>query len=179
MTSTPTPTPLIVQIVSENQTPWWWAGALTGFFVLLAALVAFLSLRASDKRKLEREDRRQWDRDIKKQYLDAIALIDKLSDLHRRHTHVRMEDISVASNRKRLQTHAAAEEILNKLQRIADEFDLFAVKDLSDAMNDVVQVAYKITANLHDGIADKVDRQKLAHESMKLTGATKKALRIS
>jgi hypothetical protein len=47
----------------------WLGPLLTGGFVLVAAVIALLSLRWSDLRKLTREDRRQWDAELKASYV--------------------------------------------------------------------------------------------------------------
>ena len=65
----PSPTPILVQIVSQEPPPVWLGPLLTGGFVLLAAFIALLSLRWSDLRKLAREDRRQWDAELKIAYV--------------------------------------------------------------------------------------------------------------
>jgi hypothetical protein len=81
-----------VQLISENQTPWWWGGALTGSFVVIAALVAFFSLKASDRRKLSREDRRQWDVIIKDGFISTSTAMNSLVLLSADHTDVLDED---------------------------------------------------------------------------------------
>lgn len=65
----PTPTPALVQFVGQQPPPVWLGPLLTGGFVLVAAIIALLSLRWSDLRKLGREDRRQWDADLKASYI--------------------------------------------------------------------------------------------------------------
>lgn len=76
---TPSPSPLGVHVVTDGA-PWWWVPVLlqafaTGFFVLAAALIALKSLEASDKRKLEREDQRQWDSERKAAFVAISSSI--------------------------------------------------------------------------------------------------------
>ena len=68
-TMSPTPAPVVVQLVGQEPPPVWLGPLLTGGFVLVAAIIALLSLRWSDLRKLAREDRRQWDADLKASYI--------------------------------------------------------------------------------------------------------------
>lgn len=65
----PTPAPVLVQLIGQEPPPVWLGPLLTGAFVLVAAIIALLSLRWSDLRKLAREDRRQWDADLKASYI--------------------------------------------------------------------------------------------------------------
>lgn len=78
--STPAPTssPLLVQVTGVSANPPWLVPLLTGAFVLAAALIALLSLYLSDHRKLAREDRRQWDKEIRETYLRISADVDLL-----------------------------------------------------------------------------------------------------
>lgn len=73
----PSPAPSALHVVLDGGSPVWLAPLLTGTFVLIAALItagiAFLSVRASDRRKLSREDRRQWDNELKRAYLAINA----------------------------------------------------------------------------------------------------------
>ncbi|MBT1631519.1 hypothetical protein [Curtobacterium flaccumfaciens] len=71
-----------MQVLTDGVAPVWLAPLLTGLFVLAAALItagiAFLSLRASDRRKLEREDRRQWDNELKAAYVTIAAQVSEV-----------------------------------------------------------------------------------------------------
>jgi hypothetical protein len=78
---TPTPTPIQVQLVGGSTAPIWLAPLLTGAFVLLAALIALVSLWLSDVRKLHREDRRQWDSELLVSYLAIEKSVSSLRDL--------------------------------------------------------------------------------------------------
>lgn len=75
--------PLDVHLIIDNAAPVWLVPAMTGGFVLLAALItggiAFFSLRASDKRKLRREDSRQWDTELKSIYVAISTQMTKLN----------------------------------------------------------------------------------------------------
>ncbi|MFB9443455.1 hypothetical protein Dvina_40810 [Dactylosporangium vinaceum] len=42
-------------------------------FLLIGALIAFLSTAASDRRRVAREDRRQWDKAIRDAGVDIAA----------------------------------------------------------------------------------------------------------
>lgn len=50
--------------------PWWGVPLIAGAFLLTGALIAFISTSVSDRRKLAREDRRQWDREIRDSYVE-------------------------------------------------------------------------------------------------------------
>jgi len=99
-TMSPTPAPVVVQLVGQEPPPVWLGPLLTGGFVLVAAIIALLSLRWSDLRKLAREDRRQWDSDLKASYV-AIS------------EHVRAVRVVLGRNEG---TKAYAEKILTTLE---------------------------------------------------------------
>lgn len=54
------------QILASEKSPWWGIPLITGLATLFGALVAFISTRASDRRKARHEDNRRYDEEIKK-----------------------------------------------------------------------------------------------------------------
>ncbi|WP_437770618.1 hypothetical protein [Arthrobacter sp. KNU40] len=60
----PSPPPVIINM-PDTGAPWWGVPLLAGIFVLIGALAAFLSTRASDRRKSKNEDARRYDEEIK------------------------------------------------------------------------------------------------------------------
>lgn len=51
-----TPPPVIINM-PDTGAPWWGVPLLAGLFVIIGALVTFISTKASDKRKAKREDK--------------------------------------------------------------------------------------------------------------------------
>jgi len=85
--TTPAAEPDQVQTAAASA-PWWLQILLqalaTGIFVLGAALITFRSVQASDRRKLEREDQRQWDNERKQAFVAIAAAISAAQlELHR------------------------------------------------------------------------------------------------
>lgn len=60
--------------------PWWGVPLIAGGFLLTGALIAFISTSVSDRRKLAREDRRQWDREIRDSYIEISDQVDLIVD---------------------------------------------------------------------------------------------------
>lgn len=56
----------------DGGAPVWLGPLFTGVFVLAAAVIALVSLYFSDRRKLRREDQRQWDAQLTTAYLAII-----------------------------------------------------------------------------------------------------------
>lgn len=52
----PTPPPVIINM-PDTGAPWWGVPLLAGLFVIIGAAVTYFSTRASDKRKVKREDK--------------------------------------------------------------------------------------------------------------------------
>ncbi|MFJ3322000.1 hypothetical protein [Curtobacterium sp. NPDC086286] len=67
----------------DGTAPVWQGPLLTGLFVLaaagLTAGVAFFSLWLSDRRKLRREDQRQWDSELKQSY---VTIVDQTREVY-------------------------------------------------------------------------------------------------
>lgn len=129
--STPTPTssPLLVQVTGLSANPPWLVPLLTGAFVLAAALIALLSLYLSDRRKLAREDRRQWDREIRETYLEISADVELLR-------------LILANSYNRLPSinrfdEPGVEEARNRVFRNCRELELIAPKSVVEAANAV------------------------------------------
>ncbi|ROS46199.1 hypothetical protein [Curtobacterium sp. PhB78] len=80
--------------------PWWLPPLLTGAFVLAAAFITLGSLWLSDRRKLCREDRRQWDRELKDNYIGVAAEMGPLLVLLQ---HAGSHDLDVETMRGHLQ----------------------------------------------------------------------------
>ena len=69
MNPTPSPTPFIVQVISDGSTAPWLTPLLAGLFLIVGAFIAFMSTALSDRRKLRRDDLRQWDKEIRDTFL--------------------------------------------------------------------------------------------------------------
>ncbi|MDB6425899.1 hypothetical protein [Curtobacterium sp. 20TX0008] len=72
------PTPLPVRLVQQHDPNVLVAPLLTGGFVLIASLIAVASLYYSDTRKMRREDQRQWDAELRGNYVRIIESLEPL-----------------------------------------------------------------------------------------------------
>lgn len=77
----PTPAPIIINMPSTGA-EWWAPYALAGMFVIIGAVIGLLSTKLSDKRKHAADDRRQWDKDIRETYSEAVGSSRIFSSLH-------------------------------------------------------------------------------------------------
>lgn len=167
MIPTPIPSPLVVQIITDNQTPWWASGALTGAFLLIVAIIAFLSLKASDKRKLEREDQRQWDILIKDAYLQAASDISSILQLTLKQYETDSPGVSLAK----------ATQARDRLQNRGREFHLIAPK-ASEAMDDVAHKAATLISQWSGDFVWDIQRQDLIVARDRLFTQVKNTLRL-
>jgi hypothetical protein len=77
----PTPPPVIINMpASAPGAPWWAPYLLAGLFVVVGATIGLLSTRLSDKRKQASDDLRQWDKEIRTLYLEAMDHYKKLQE---------------------------------------------------------------------------------------------------
>ncbi len=70
----PTPPPIVINNLPTpaSGAPWWAPYLLAGLFVLVGATIGLLSTKLSDKRKQAGDDLRQWDKEIRTLYLEAM-----------------------------------------------------------------------------------------------------------
>lgn len=85
--TTPSPVPIVINM-PESSSPWWGVPVLAGIFLLVGAVIAYLSLKASDNRKAAREDQRRWDDVVRieaRKFLSSTAQVSKaLEVLHKK-----------------------------------------------------------------------------------------------
>ena len=171
MNPTPSPTPFMVQLITDNQTPWWWGGALTGSFVVLAALVAFFSLRASDKRKLAREDLRQWDILIKDRVIAIEPAIEWVMNIS--------ETWDTQTETLRASSRAAAVSLTERLSDLETEFLLIAPDDVYTATANLLDASRKLDRAFRLGTNISVAEGDFAIAHVDFLLAIKKGLRLS
>jgi hypothetical protein len=66
----PVPIALAPAAPVPGSAPWWGVPVIAGGFLLAGAVIAFVAISLSDRRRLKREDRRLWDREIRDAYLE-------------------------------------------------------------------------------------------------------------
>lgn len=75
----PVPSALAPAAPVPGPAPWWGLPVVAGGFLLAGALLAFLAIALSDRRKLNREDRRRWDREIRDTYLEITRHLARIT----------------------------------------------------------------------------------------------------
>lgn len=65
----------IGECAAASTAPWWGTPLLTGGFVLVAALIALASNHRLKNSELERQDRRQWDAEILRVWIEIFKLV--------------------------------------------------------------------------------------------------------
>jgi hypothetical protein len=173
----PSPSPILVQLVNEESLPVWLTQLIPGLFVLIAAVIALASLRASDKRRLGREDRRQWDSELKASY---VALGEEVSKVRR----------ALASTQR---THDEGKELVLTLEAamtaVSEHVRLFELIAEPKLVEEANKVGSRLAAVWQRawlaGIEDEVDLRWTARESLEiddcldgLRGEIRKALRV-
>ncbi|MFJ9780146.1 hypothetical protein ACIRSS_11220 [Amycolatopsis sp. NPDC101161] len=73
------PVPAALAPAAPGSAPWWGVPVIAGGFLLAGAVIAFLATSLSDRRRLNREDRRQWDRDIRDAYLEITRYFGRIT----------------------------------------------------------------------------------------------------
>ncbi len=64
---------------ASGSAPWWGVPVIAGGFLLAGAVLAFVAIALSDRRKLTREDRRRWDREIRDTYLEITRHLARIT----------------------------------------------------------------------------------------------------
>ncbi|ROS46194.1 hypothetical protein [Curtobacterium sp. PhB78] len=133
---TPSPSPLDVHVITDSA-PGWVTPLLTGAFVLAAASIttggALFSLWFSDRRKLRREDQRQWDNDLKKAYVAIASAVSRAQ--------LELARLGPSNPRQRLDAVLEqTEEAMRVVQEQVELLQLIAPVAVSDAANDVLEI---------------------------------------
>ena len=119
--------------------PWWAVASLAGLFALIGGGITVIAGYYSDRRKLNRDDTRQWDIRLKDQSIPVVAIADELYEFQR--TEGLIPDVS------------RAEALTEESQRIAQEFMLIAPTDLVQAVREVrnegLYLTNKVKRNPH------------------------------
>lgn len=104
-----------------------WQTALTqGGFLIAGALIAFTSTFLSDRRKLKREDQRQWDAELKTSYVAIAAAV--------RRCNLEAARIRVGSSEERLAAvMEPTEEAMRTIQEQVRLLELIARRPVIDA----------------------------------------------
>lgn len=129
----PTASSAPLHVVMDGGSPVWLQPLLTGAFVLAAALIALTSLWLSDRRKLAREDRRQWDRELKQSYVVIAAEVQRVR-LH-------LSRVRPGDDESLTSVLEALEASMTVVSQNTESMRLFAPKD-------VVEAAYAVGASL-------------------------------
>jgi hypothetical protein len=65
-------------VAAADAAPWWGIPVIAGCFLLVGATLAFLSTALSDRRKMKRDDLRQWDKDLRDLYVQASGVVNEI-----------------------------------------------------------------------------------------------------
>jgi hypothetical protein len=82
MNPTPSPSPLVVQIVGGEAAPWWGVPVIAGAFLLIGAVVAFLLNRSLEASKATREARTRWHTDVRSLGAEVLAIALQMTDTY-------------------------------------------------------------------------------------------------
>ncbi|KQP01917.1 hypothetical protein [Leifsonia sp. Leaf264] len=78
MPPTPTPTPILIQVVGSGPNLDWLGWVLTGFFTLAGVTLGYLFNQRAEKRKAERERLERWDENLLNHTSNVITLTKQL-----------------------------------------------------------------------------------------------------
>jgi hypothetical protein len=132
---------LAAKTPSPSVAPWWGVAVIAGFFLLAGGFLAFFSTWLSDRRKLKREDQRQWDKVLLATYLKVVELVPKL-----RQTRWLSDGTQVAERHPEMSSvQQELEDLGHTLVIVGDDGLFEAFKELCDATGNAVTKA-------HDGI---------------------------
>lgn len=134
---TPTPVAPAAPVASA---PWWAVPLVAGAFLIIGALIAFVSTAASDRRKLAREDRRQWDKEVRDAYVEITKHVSVIMEF-------RYQVIPDEARRARYEAGRAA------LDAIGDQGSLLAIigtRKLVERLYNLERAGSHIVSVWHD-----------------------------
>lgn len=136
-----------------STSPWWGVPLIAGSFLIVGALIAFLSTYFSDKRKLSREDVRQWDKEIRDIYVATSSLTKQLLELRWRDSlPADFGEMNAEQRRKSAKRYELAHSYTRELEALADQLRLFAAERTVEYMDELVRSAQSIISTFHDHI---------------------------
>jgi hypothetical protein len=137
----PTAPPVIINMPPSGA-PWWAPYLLAGFFVVIGAAIGLLSTKLSDKRKLKADDRRQWDKEIRDLYLEAM---ESYREIYKSRWERQVVKLQNSFHMRARQETEALESVCESLELIANEATVTALRTMT-------QAADAIASQLHDGV---------------------------
>lgn len=164
----PSAPPVIVHMPSSGA-PWWAPYLLAGLFVLVGAAIGLLSTHTSDRRKLAADDRRQWDKEIRDLYLQAVESCATVEEFR---WETRRASLLGSCHMLALQETHALETIASSLELIANEETVKAARNLAMSVR-------KIADSLHDGLNEKEPYREMLQAQRALLQAVKVNLRTA
>jgi hypothetical protein len=139
--------PLTTASVSPSA-PWWANPILAGIFVLGGALTAFVSTWFSDRRRLRREDLRQWDKEIREGYVRVSRSVEVIADTF--YSYFPDPPHSLFQ-----EAYRVAQPSVNEIRDVHANFTIIAQQRTIERLKDIDELAQTILATLHDGIRPK------------------------
>jgi hypothetical protein len=163
-TTTPTAPDAVV-----DAAPWWGVPLVAGLFVLFGALIALLSAFLSDRRKLRREDQRQWDREIRDLYVAAMRETAVIRDGWRS---LRQKS---ALERQDMETCWEAQD---RLRDIGRSMEIIGAPATITALDELQEAVHGVVSNMHDLVFDKEEYRKIRPAEDAFLKAVKRNLRV-
>jgi len=151
--------------------PWWGVPVIAGAFLLTGALIAFISTSISDRRKLAREDRRQWDREIRDSYIEISNQVNLINNYQYR-------SIGESDKIKRARYEAGAA-ALGTIRQEVERLEIIAIDLVISRARDLESSCQTIVSRWHDGInGDKFDYRSMRGGLGELRHAVKDGIRL-
>jgi hypothetical protein len=171
MIPSPTPSPVLVEVVAAMPAPWRGVPVVAGGFLLLGGVLGFFFNRLQDNRKAKREDRQRWDEriiDLSASVLDSadrqarsaqqiMRILTRDSpqptELHERQEEEAMRELARHTSTLRLMvtTDMAAEVAainlrsleLHHADRVGRDAEVFALMKAGDALLEKVRAHFR------------------------------------
>lgn len=137
--------------------------------MVLGAAVGLLSTKLSDHRKLAADDRRQWDKEIRDLYLEAVESCSEVDEYRGEQD---PEKLKISIHMAALHDAATLDTIASSLELIANEATVAAARNLA-------QTVHQIANHMHDGINKKELYKDMYDAQQSLLHAVKVNLRTA
>jgi hypothetical protein len=166
LATSPSPAPA----PTTTSAPWWGVPVVAGCFLLIGALIAFLSTAASDRRKLAREDRRQWDKEIRDAYIDIAGNVNEIAEFR--------WSQAVTDEEKRVR-YEAGSLVIDKIRIQGDLLRVIGTRPLVERVETLESSCWRIVTSWHDGInPDKYAYRDLRAALGELLNTVKSEIRV-
>jgi hypothetical protein len=135
-------------VVEASSSPWWGIPVIAGLFLLIGAVVSYLSVKASDSRRAKVEAKIRWHEEVRKfsaQAVSAARIVEAEAKFQRRFESSPRAEISDKDADRLNASTTRANEAHKELERLEGDLALVAPNNVIVAMIQMETASHSVT----------------------------------